>query len=89
MKNIKLGNGSIISGLTFEKSFNGKFDCFYGYYNDKFFGGSNEDGNFKIGNYKDFGWNKILIYTIENEVAKAFYSLNNKKPRQRKTNKTA
>lgn len=83
-KNIKLENGSAISDLTFDKSFNGKFDCFQGYYNGKFFGGNNESGNFKIGNYKDFGWNQIVVYVIENEVSKAFYSLNNKKPRQRK-----
>lgn len=43
-----------ITGLTFENSYCGTFTTFHGRYNGKFFVGNNEDGHFKVGNYRDF-----------------------------------
>ncbi len=77
MNNIKLENGSIINNLTFEESFNGKFVCYTGHYNDLFFIGSNETGTFEIMNYKDFGWNQLVISKLKNIIENEYNKLRN------------
>lgn len=65
-----------IKDLVFDKSYDGKFDCFTGRYDNQFMCGSNESGKFRIGNYENF--NQISIIEIQCKIEERFLKLNNK-----------